>query len=85
MPYIRKEDRAIYEELLKEAGAQGIATPGDLNYLITKLIKQYADECGECYKTYNEVIGVLECSKQEYYRRTVAPYENKKIKANGDV
>jgi len=85
MPYIKKEDREIYEEMLEEAKSQGIANAGDLNYLITMLCKQYAAECGECYRTYNEVIGVLECAKQEYYRRRVAPYEDTKIKSNGDV
>jgi hypothetical protein len=34
---------------------------------------------------YNDVIGALECCKLELYRRMVAPYENTKIKENGDV
>ena len=85
MPYIEKIDREYYEYILIEAKAQGIATAGDLNYLITKLCNIYLNESGECYKTYNEIIGVLESAKLEYFRRNVAPYENKKIKENGDV
>jgi len=37
------------------------------------------------YAELNEVIGVLECAKQELYRRVVAPYEDGKAKINGDV
>jgi len=85
MPYTEQIDREIYEVMLEEAKSQGIANAGDLNYLITKLCHQYLDECGECYKTHNEIMGVLESAKQEYYRRKVAPYEDKKIKENGDV
>lgn len=38
-----------------------------------------------CYAHYNEAMGVLECVKQEIYRRLIAPYEQEKCKANGDV
>jgi len=31
------------------------------------------------------MIGVLECVKQEFYRRKVAPYEDIKIIENGDI
>ncbi len=30
-------------------------------------------------------MGALEGSKLEFYRRIAAPYENKKMKENGDV
>ena len=34
---------------------------------------------------YNRSMGVLECIKSEWYRRQVGPYEDKKIRENGDV
>ena len=37
------------------------------------------------YENFNAMIGALECCKQEYYRRIIAPYEDKKIEENGDV
>jgi hypothetical protein len=37
------------------------------------------------YKNINAAIGVLECCKQELYRKTAAPYEDKKISINGDL
>jgi len=37
------------------------------------------------YADYNEVIGVLECVKQELYRKVISKYEDKKEKENGTV
>jgi len=85
MPYIEQNDREQYKKILEDIKKNGIATAGDLNYIITCISNIYLNECGECYKTYNEIIGVLECAKLEYYRKNVAIYENKKIKENGDV
>ena len=55
---------------------------GNLNYLITKMLKRAYKPS---YFNYNRVIGLLECIKQEFYRRDVASYENQKIKIDGDV
>ena len=61
--------------------------PGTLNYIITRLCdfwcRDYAGEAN--YEKYNAVIGVLECVKQELYRRQIAPYEDEKCRENGDV
>jgi len=46
---------------------------------------QYIRDKRKCYQTYNDVIGVLECIKQELYRRFVSKYEDLKIKQNGDI
>ena len=40
---------------------------------------------GKNYSNLNEMIGALECCKQEYYRAIVGPYEDMKIDENGDV
>lgn len=60
-------------------------TAGDLNFAFTEIVKTYLSARGESYQNYNNLIGALEGCKLELYRRMVAPYENKKIKANGDV
>lgn len=78
MPYIKQEQR---DELKYR-------TPincGELNYEITQLIKEYIIRKGECYQTYNDIIGALEGAKLELYRRKTAPYEFDKIVENGDV
>ena len=59
--------------------------PGELNYLFTQIIKDYIKEVGESYRSYNDCIGALQCCGLELYRRKIAPYEDKKIEANGDV
>ena len=37
------------------------------------------------YAVYNRAMGVFDCAAREFYRRVVAPYEDKKIMENGDV
>ena len=59
--------------------------PGDLNYLITRMILRYQEQRGLSYKTINDIVGALEGAKQEYYRRVAIPYENIKIAQNGDA
>ncbi len=79
MPYINKNRRKIYRILIDFDGA------GELNYAITKVIQNYMNEKTESYQTYNDIMGALEGAKLELYRRKIAPYEDKKIKENGDV
>ena len=52
---------------------------------MTRLCGRYGSAKGRSYATFNEVVGVLECAKQEFYRRVVAGYEQEKFVANGDV
>jgi len=95
MPYIKQQRRRKYDKLLIEL-AKKVARYniddctqfcGDWNYCITKFIKETLKEenCAKNYAQQNEVIGMLESCKLEWYRREVAPYENEKIKTNGDV
>ena len=79
MPYIPKPDR---ERVLEEQAAN---SPGELNFLLTTTINEYLLQGTMNYQTLNEIMGVLECVKQEFYRRVVAPYEQEKMKTNGDV
>ena len=57
---------------------------GELNYMFTKLIREYWMR-NQSYQTANDIIGALEGAKLEFYRRTVAPYEDIKIAENGDL
>ena len=83
MPYLREERRT---ELLKEELAKVFPeTPGDLNYCFTYLSLNFLSKKEISYQAYNDCIGALEAAKLELYRRLTAPYEDKKIKENGDV
>lgn len=84
MPYIKSEDRKLFDELIVHLAVL-VSTPGDLNYIITTLLHWRLKDRGLNYANLNEAIGVLECAKQELYRRVVVPYEDGKILANGDL
>lgn len=78
MPYIKKEKR------FKPGEPFLPSTPGEYNYAITLVcLKMLGPE--PKYEDYSRVVAALECAKLEFYRRSVAPYEDKKIKENGDV
>jgi len=88
MPYIAQEHREIFEETLEVSGEAMPENPGELNYLITSLCHQYLDHHSDPkagYDLYNEIIGVLESAKLEFYRAMVAPYEDQKIEENGPL
>lgn len=78
MPYIPQHERTQID-----LGASPCSA-GELHYIFTQIIREYLGQDPR-YDSFNEVIGVLECCKLELYRRMIAPYENKKIKQNGDV
>ena len=81
MPYISQDKRIgrLYDALWNVPTQ---LSSGELNYLITKIfLRQHPSN----YSEYNALIGVLECVKLEFYRRSVALYEEKKMKENGDV
>lgn len=90
MPYIKAETRPPLDELvdplvtrlLTRADPRIGNKDGDMNYVITRLLDRVYPSS---YTSFNAAIGVLECVKQEFYRRKVAPYEDVKSEQNGDV
>jgi ribosomal protein S3AE len=87
LPYIKSEKRKKYEKIIQELiGILKSLPPeevdGDLNYVVTKLLKEVYPLR---YYHINKAVGVLECIKLEFYRRVAAPYEDIKIKESGDV
>lgn len=84
MPYIKQEDRIKFKTEIKNL-SENIETAGELNYVISKLLHNYLDKKNLCYQTLNEIQGVISCATFEFNRRVVSPYEDKKIKENGDI
>jgi len=83
MPYIKKDRRPfIFNVILVPDNCESV---GELNYAITEICKTWLEKHGTTYTSINDVIGVLECAKLEFYRRIAVPYEDIKIKENGDV
>jgi hypothetical protein len=88
MPYIEKKRREQFKQDEITAfvdGTTDIFTVGDINYIITNVVNQYVKLKGLSYSSINDVIGILECAKMEFYRRVAVPYEEKKKELNGDV
>lgn len=93
MPYIKQSDRnrittvdshsQYYKS--KNIKYESIDTAGELQYAIAVMIKSFMERKGLNYQNCNDVMGALAGAQQEFYRRTVAPYEDKKIEENGDV
>ncbi len=79
MPYLIDTDK---QKLLDHMWPEH---PGELNFLVTSLALRYWSKSPRNYRAINDVIGALEAAKLEFYRRLAVPYENKKIKLNGDV
>ncbi len=84
MPYILPVNRDQYNESCADIVDQADCA-GDLNFAITKILHQYVNKKGLNYATLNEVVGMMESCKAEFYRRVVAPYEDHKAGVNGDV
>jgi hypothetical protein len=63
----------------------GAITPGELNFQITAVIKDYLDRQELAYTTINDILGALEGAKMEFYRRVAVPYEAMKARENGDI
>ena len=84
MPYIKQEDRAKLDHTLRHLCGK-IENVGELNYCISTILLDYVNRQGICYENWNAVMGVLKCVDSELYRRFVGPYEDIKIRQNGDL
>jgi hypothetical protein len=82
MPYITKEQQAKADLSCFHINPND---SGELNYVLTLICLNYVNHRGHRYSTMNDIIGALEGCKMEFYRRLVAPYEDVKVKENGDV
>lgn len=84
MPYIKKEDRIKFDELLDKLGSL-IENSGEFNYCVTSLMQSYIQSHDLKYQYLNDLMGALEGAKLEMYRRIASEYEDEKITSNGDV
>jgi hypothetical protein len=86
MPYIAPElrpdiDKAV-ADLVRAIDGHGA---GAANYAVTSLLCRAFGQRGIGYGQVNTMMGVLECVKQELYRRVAVSYETAKWAENGDV
>ena len=85
MPYIRPEGRPEIDEALARV-KKHVASVGDYNYAVTQLAVMHLLSQGTISYTHlNSTYGMLQAATAEFYRRMVAPYEDRKCQENGDV
>ncbi len=82
MPYIKQEKRPEMNEIVNLMRAKGVKADGDLNYILFKFCKETVVPS---YNNFKNFIGELRQCAVEIERRFLAPYEDEKIKENGDV
>jgi hypothetical protein len=83
MPYIRQDLRTPLDDILAPLKGTGLL-PGELNYVISSIIwAQFEQE--RTYTKANDILGVLEAAKLEFYARKVRPFEDQKIIESGDL
>ena len=87
MPYINQKARKRYDPHLKKILAEleeADFDPGHINYTFYKIFVEFF-KARTTYRTIDEIDGVLSNVGREFYRRWAVPYEQKKIKENGDI
>lgn len=81
MPYI---ENSVRELLIEDQ--ESPQCPRELEFILTQICSDYLDlKGGVCHAGIIEIIGVLECVKQEFFRLIVSPYNEQSRFENGDV
>lgn len=94
MPYIKEERREVLDPgidwLVHRLDADplrinhNLVPEGEVVYVLTKVVDALYSQYKK-FAAFNKVLGIFEAAKLEFYRRRVAPYEDKKKLQNGDV
>lgn len=82
MPYIAPERREALSTIANELPQNA----GELNFVLFRSALDYIETKGGVnYQVLNDIVGALDGAKAELQRRVVAPYEDIKIRENGDI
>lgn len=94
MPYIQQTERQKYDLLIDKLGEilnteiDNDSLSGKMNYVIFRLAKLMCSKKSggkHNYARMATVLSALSEAQAEFRRRVMAPYEDEKIKENGDV
>lgn len=94
MPYIKEEQRQFLDNCIESmieclthgnniSNDEFLQIAGEINYTFSRILA--GSMGGVSYSKICIITGVLENIKQEFYRRMAEPYEDKKIRENGDI
>lgn len=82
MPYIEPKKRVQADQVVELMKKLNVRADGNLNYILFKLCKETVMPG---YGNYKNFISELNECAHEIRRRFLAPYEDTKIRENGDV
>ena len=92
MPYVAEKWKYKYQKCLEnlafrlvEDTGGGRENSGVVVYAIYLLLKRIYGREASDFEVKSNALKVLESAKLEFYRRIIVPYEEEKIKINGDV
>ena len=84
MPYIAKDDRVPYGPALHQLDVLLAGKPkGHLTFVLYTIARRFVQE--ERYTNLSEARSALGDAYDEFYRRLMAPYEDKQIEKSGDA
>lgn len=83
MPYILEEDRTKFDVHLNKI--QEVATKGELEYCIFKLMKIFMYNKEVRYSTLHDCVYACIHAGEEFKRRFLDVREDEAIKSNGDI
>ena len=83
MPYIKQENRRKFDEVLNDIDV--IATKGELEYCIFKLMKKYMEDKESRYSTLHDTVYAAAHCSDEFRRRFLDKREDIAMSENGDV
>ncbi len=90
MPYIKQANKLLLNDAINNINdivLEHGANSGIVNFIINQITSSILTNYGSHleYQTIQDIIGVFECAKLEFYRRVAARYEDRKINENGDI
>lgn len=91
MPYTKKEARAKTKDLIGQIVEvirqyPDVEVDGEVNFAISTLVATaFRPTTGWRYHWLHRAHGVFATAGAEFYRRLVAPYEDRCIEKNGDI
>jgi len=87
MPYIKSEERKKYEPKLSEITQliNSEMPKGNLTYLLYAISLDFIKKKGESYTNISTAISCLNDAAEELRRKHLNPYEDEKIRENGDI
>lgn len=85
MPYIKRGKRENLDHSIAALVSHASAS-GDYAYIYFRLLANSAHALApKSFAGFAAAMGILEAAKAEFYRRVVVPYEEERMKENGDV